>query len=89
MNPAALIEAFDCICEALAQGHDAIVEVIRHDDGSFSIDWGVAHLPLLRANPNRARLVAKQMETSGWHPEIGEMLRTAADFCDRDGKALH
>ncbi|MEW5687213.1 MAG: hypothetical protein AB1942_20045 [Pseudomonadota bacterium] len=82
-------DLFETICAALAEGAEAVVEVTQHDDGSMTVEWGVSELPLLSAPPAGARAVADGMIASGWYPEIGEMLITACDFCDRGGRALN
>ncbi len=89
MTRADVADTFECICAALAEGSEAVVEVTRHDDGRLSIEWGVADLPLMTTDARGARATAAQMLATDWQPEIGRMLITAADFCDRGGAELN
>lgn len=77
------------ICLALQLGEAAVVEVTAHDDGRWTVDFGVPCLPLLTTQPEHARAWAARFEAEGVPSGVASMLITAAEFCEREGASVH
>lgn len=82
MSEADVIARGRQIHTALGAGAEPLVCVVRFDDGSWTVQWGVEGLTLSCFSPHAARDLAKVFDEAGYYPAIASLLREAADICD-------